>query len=292
MCKPDHIIILHHHSLTTCRFDDLVILQSILILYHQTLSNEQDMTCYYVSSTSSRAASAPSSLVVSPLLPEMKMQEGIFDYIDKEESEPFHLYSMLCPGHSSSKEEARLITLNIVDAVHETYAGVFGDERHLVVDEFLRRGGNSGSSSSSAFSRPTANDEIPPPTTSGTRYVRERSLPADNDRHLRWSRSLQSAVGSQECVDALSLISIDATSDGQTSFIDLPDDITKFCLHTLVAALSIAPQVCSIGLVPEVQATNLEAQWITQSGVTEERPFFDLGLTGKDQVVAVSDSGQ
>jgi subtilisin family serine protease len=44
-------------------------------------------------------------------------------------------------------------------------------------------------------------------------------------------------------------------------------------------------------LVPEVQATNLEAQWITQSGITEDRPFFDVGLTGKDQVVAVSDSG-
>ena len=82
------------------------------------------------------------------------MQEGIFDYVDKEELEPFHLYSMLCPGHSSSKEDARLITLNIVDAVHETYAGEFGDERHLVVDEFLRRGGSSGSSFSSAFSPP------------------------------------------------------------------------------------------------------------------------------------------
>ena len=264
------------------------------LLHRQALSNEQDLTCYYVSSTSSRAASAPSSLVVSPLLPEMKMQEGIFDYIDKEESEPFHLYSMLCPGHSSSKEEARLITLNIVDAVHETYAGEFGDERHLVVDEFLRRGDRSGSSPpSSVFSPPTANnEEIPAPTTPGTRYVRERLLPADNDRRLRWSRSLQSAIGSQECVDALSLISIDATSDGQASFIDLPDTTTKSCLHTLVAVLSIAPQVCSIGLVPEVQATNLEAQWITQSGVTEERPFFDLGLTGKDQVVAVSDSGK
>lgn len=234
----------------------------------------------------------PSSLVVSPLLPEMKMQEGIFDYVDKEESEPFHLYSMLCPGHSSSKEEARLITLNIAEAVHETYAGEWGDERHLIVDEFLRRGDNSASSPSSVFSSPTVASERAPTTASGARYVRERSLPDENDRRLRWSRALQNAVGSQECVDALSLISIDAASDGQASFIDLPDDITASCLHTLVAALSIAPQICSIGLVPEVQATNLEAQWITQSGVTEERPFFDLGLTGKGQVVAVSDSGK
>mmetsp|Transcript_20016 Transcript_20016/g.57462 ORF Transcript_20016/g.57462 Transcript_20016/m.57462 type:complete len:1210 (-) Transcript_20016:1521-5150(-) len=250
------------------------------------LSNEQDMTCYYVSSTSSRAESVPSSLVVSPLLPEMKMQEGLFDSIDKEESEPFHLYSMLCPGHSSSKEEARLITLNIVESVHETYTGEWEGDRHLVADEFLRFGRSS--SPSSSISSPSNNGEISPSTN--TRYVRERA-PTNNDRRLRWSRSLQDAIGSQECASALSLIAVDATSDGQTSFIDLPDGITTSCLHTLVAALSIASQVCSIGLVPEVQATNLEAQWITQSGITEERPFFDVRLTGKDQVVAVSDSG-
>jgi subtilisin family serine protease len=215
----------------------------------------------------------------------MKMQEGLFDFIDKEESEPFHLYSMLCPGHSSSKEEARLITLNTVESVHETYAGEWGDERHLVTDEFLRFDGSSSSLSS------LLHDEISP--DSNKRYIRERApTGTDNDgRRLRWSRSLQDAIGSQECADALSLVTVDATSDGQTSFIDFPDDITTSCLHALVAALSIAPQVCSIGLVPEVQATNLEAQWITQSGITEDRPFFDVGLTGKDQVVAVSDSG-
>ena len=37
--------------------------------------------------------------------------------------------------------------------------------------------------------------------------------------------------------------------------------------------------------------SNTNAQWITQTGVEDHTPFFDVGITGEGEVVSVSDSG-
>lgn len=84
--------------------------------------------------------------------------------------------------------------------------------------------------------------------------------------------------------DAVSILLYDQ-STGVSSL-----DVTT-CSLWFVAALSSMPQICSIEVESAVEISNSEAQWITQSGIADSRPWFDVGLTGKGQVVAVSDSG-
>ena len=66
---------------------------------------------------------------------------------------------------------------------------------------------------------------------------------------------------------------------------------SKTCFHLLTFALAYAPEICYIERRLPFETSNLEAQWIGQSGVPEYRPFFDEGLYGQGQVVAVSDTG-
>jgi subtilisin family serine protease len=66
----------------------------------------------------------------------------------------------------------------------------------------------------------------------------------------------------------------------------------KECLIHVLAALSQWHQVCQLEIVSEMTTDNRQAQWMVQSGgVEDQRPWFDYGLDGKDQLVAVSDTG-
>ena len=44
-------------------------------------------------------------------------------------------------------------------------------------------------------------------------------------------------------------------------------------------------------MLPKIEEFNIEAQWIVQSNKEDESPWFDAGLTGEGQVVAVSNIG-
>jgi len=46
-----------------------------------------------------------------------------------------------------------------------------------------------------------------------------------------------------------------------------------------------------IELNEEIELLNNDAQWSVQSGVTEERPIWERGLTGEGQIVGVADTG-
>lgn len=63
------------------------------------------------------------------------------------------------------------------------------------------------------------------------------------------------------------------------------------CFLLLTLGLAHAPEICFVERREPYTVDNTEAQWITQSGVPDNRPFFDVGITGKGQVVAVSDTG-
>lgn len=63
------------------------------------------------------------------------------------------------------------------------------------------------------------------------------------------------------------------------------------CIISLIASLSMHNGVCGIEIVPRMRPNNDIAQWVVQSGKVDARPWFDVGLTGKGQVVSMSDSG-
>jgi subtilisin family serine protease len=69
----------------------------------------------------------------------------------------------------------------------------------------------------------------------------------------------------------------------------------KQCAMSLIIGLSVHPAVQTIEIAQQLELASVEGesnpQWITQSGVVNSRPFFDHGLDGSGQVVAVADGG-
>ncbi len=63
------------------------------------------------------------------------------------------------------------------------------------------------------------------------------------------------------------------------------------CVISLIIGLSLHPLVLNVEVELPVTPDDYQSQWITQSGNPDERPLFDVGLTGKGQIVSVTDSG-
>ena len=62
------------------------------------------------------------------------------------------------------------------------------------------------------------------------------------------------------------------------------------CITFFVVALSTHHRVLTVEANSPVELHNTIAQWITQSGAEEKRPFFDHGVTGAGRVVSVTDT--
>lgn len=63
------------------------------------------------------------------------------------------------------------------------------------------------------------------------------------------------------------------------------------CFLLLAIGLAHSPEICFIERRQEFSGDNSVAEWIGESGVPDETPFKNAGITGEGQVVAVSDSG-
>lgn len=63
------------------------------------------------------------------------------------------------------------------------------------------------------------------------------------------------------------------------------------CVLSTIAGMSLLPQVCSVDLNPLITTNNVDASAILQDPVNMNYPFYDAGITGKGQVIGVSDSG-
>ena len=63
------------------------------------------------------------------------------------------------------------------------------------------------------------------------------------------------------------------------------------CMLTLTLAISTLSTVCAVEITKSPKPLNVDAQWVIQSGHESSEPFFDVGLNGTGQIVAVSDTG-
>lgn len=63
------------------------------------------------------------------------------------------------------------------------------------------------------------------------------------------------------------------------------------CLAGLLPALAVRPDICHLEITPKKATANYNAQWMVQTGVVNQRPFYDVGLDGTGQTVAISDTG-
>ena len=115
------------------------------------------------------------------------------------------------------------------------------------------------------------------------------------NRHL--AQGLDSTHGCAAMFDQM-IMHFGAETSG-TVYLDLGNGSSQVadssanadCVLSLAAALSAQPEVCSVESVEQPRTLNDIAQWITQTGVLNKRPFWDAGITGEGQIVQVSDTG-
>jgi len=65
----------------------------------------------------------------------------------------------------------------------------------------------------------------------------------------------------------------------------------KKCFYELLLFISLMPETCSIQIRPEITISNNNAKWLVQTGVKEVMPWYDIGLNGAGEVIAISDTG-
>lgn len=66
---------------------------------------------------------------------------------------------------------------------------------------------------------------------------------------------------------------------------------SRSCFQIFAYAMAAAPEICYIERIAPVTTDNEDAQWTSQSNTVCDFPFFDSGLSGKNQIVSMSDSG-
>ena len=63
------------------------------------------------------------------------------------------------------------------------------------------------------------------------------------------------------------------------------------CVSSLVSAISTDWRTISVSMSSKLTPDSSEEQWVSQSNVENDRPFFHMGLTGRGQTVGVVDTG-
>lgn len=234
-----------------------------------TVYNDYDKSCYIVSATTEAAQNAPSSLVVTPLIPEAKLREGLIDDIEHGEPMPTAIHCIFAPGVSYTTEEAK----NLADSIIQTLLEEADSRRFLTTDDSLRR------HVSHSFLRTDADTK--------TRH---------DEMHEFWQRNLVAGMESGSCDDMYDLLQVEVADASVGFTVGWPTDDQSWgvrqCLHSLVAGFSVSDKISSVEARREMLALNAEARWVTQTGVRDSTPFFDSGLSGQGQVVQVSDTGK
>lgn len=106
---------------------------------------------------------------------------------------------------------------------------------------------------------------------------------------------IDTSTENEESVSVLGfelILNAPETTDEETT---LSSARNKQCALSLIIGLSVHPNVQTIEIAQQLELSSVKGrsnpQWITQSGTVSSRPFFDYGLDGSGQVVAVADGG-
>ena len=116
-----------------------------------------------------------------------------------------------------------------------------------------------------------------------------------HNRRLKWTSILQDALSPEvDCPSVLTKAAIKVEFITSEQSYDLSYEFSTenkewtVCHNAFIVSLATKREVCSVEKEYSAMLLNSQSQWILQSGVTEERPWFDKGLTGTGQVVQVS----
>jgi len=220
------------------------------------LYNQADMSCWTLHASHTEATNAPDGFVIQPFSPPMKLVKGLIDGIKSDVSKNAHSLQLnLCASSERGSSDYRSIVDRIESAVkHE----LFDSHRNLLTEEIF------------GF-----------------------------HLHENWMNLDEEDATNKSCEEAFrGNLRIKSSLDFGSVYVENLDGAAAMlennegrCFVKLVAYLASLHEVCHVSPIPRQELRNFEAQWIVQSGVDGSRPFYDSGITGQGQVVAVSDTG-
>jgi len=268
----------------------------------QSLYNRDDKTCYLLSTTVTLAEGAvmlSSSLngsstnegttpqwAVQPLLPAMKWREGTRDVLNKldewEDGAGVRMKISFCPGWADDVDDEHR---GSIFGVHGgNFVELLRHRRELYDDDGDDAMSNEGDDDDDTgrSSRDGDDDVTDECLSLLSTNVNKVKAPHGGDNTTRLSAA-----------NTLTIDLISGNNNGNSTNTSSSSwsSIVSQCVYSTLTRLSRRHDVCGVSVVPPLELFNVEAQWITQSGRKDERPFFDVGLTGDGQVVACSDTG-
>jgi hypothetical protein len=218
------------------------------------------MTCFTVQAQASSVLALPAGIVAAPLTAEMKMGEDLIDHIATSEPMVSRIEVVFCTASSSSFNDGGGIREDATADARQIYQSLMRpQDRQRRRQEFLE-------------SRSTRNQQ----------------------RKEFWHRKLTNDMDDELCADMLEKMELDFDNDTMTLTLDTEhfnNDTYRDCLHATVVDLAIQPESCFIWAYQDTQLLNTVASGVVQSGRSSSKPFYDVGLEGSGQVVALSDTG-
>jgi len=282
------------------------------------LSNGPKESCFMLSANAASAHNAAVSLpnlLVLPMTDIMKLDSGIvkdvclneqwavpWSYSDArkvgDKTWERKIRVGLRPGLGGTKEKVNEVADQMIEEIrHMAKAG--RRQRKL-----LRREGDSTRKRKESITESFSVTASTITKVFNGRRIADDEVPLHH--HQFWSRVLDEGIESEDgCAEMFEALSMESRFS-HTGF-DLvlnPAGGQNFannstssagnsaCICSLIAALSVHPDTLEVSANQPIELHNLQAQHLIQSGRPQaQTPFFDVGLTGKDQVVSVSDTG-
>ncbi|KAL7547540.1 hypothetical protein ACHAWF_010822 [Thalassiosira exigua] len=290
-------------------------------VYLRPLYNEEDFLCVFGRVLASRAAAITGpDLVVQPLVPSLKFMSGSVDGMKEDvvhSGKNMEMYEanpnawdpsldvVLCPGVAFAQNEEQI----------QTWEDVPEDVAAEIVAQLLPKTKASELAEGIADTLELLDDAYEGVELSETyyltseAYINATSSPtegaagaAQTERSKLWKSLLEDYQESGKCDEMYrdrlrwtirrtadpefdsSLLNVEFNTTGDTEF-------DEGCFLTLSLAVAAHPKVCSVESRERVETANVVLSAITQSELEGVRSFFDVGLDGRGQVVAVSDTG-
>ena len=290
------------------------------------ISNSESQSCFQVSTSYHKAFIVDSSLrndeyVIMPMGDMMKIAANTFMIIEDTSwslPSPEELFRLSLRGQEAIGQWERVLRVGLIPGlklnttdVSQEAESILGAVKHM---------GIQGSLKNKRRKLKVENETSTDILTSSISdlFSLTSSLVISNGRRTEviatgrkdWARALESGIESDHfCQVMFDQIEIRDNSDTQSFDIVLNpqnkrDDFMQQglelpystssnidCVRSLIIGLSIHPHVLSIEAELPISADDFEAQWITQSNSQGSTPLYDRGLTGKGQIVSLSDSG-
>uniref|UniRef100_A0A7S2JW00 subtilisin n=1 Tax=Leptocylindrus danicus TaxID=163516 RepID=A0A7S2JW00_9STRA len=221
---------------------------------------------------------------MQPMTSYMKMRAGTVKHVEENAgAEEMHkkLVFDMCPGAVHRDVNMEEFGLDLLDRIQER-------------DEV------TGRSLVAANSFPWTSDRMQSHLNDYSRSGGRKLSSAHHARVRKWRGVMDRGLNAEhKCADMFDELEVESDDHRDTLAFTLghgqarnaASATSSDCVLSLVAAIAAQPEVCSVESVPMMKPMNDIAQWITQSGVQNSRPFWDSDLTGAGQIIQVSDSG-